>query len=367
VIVTLRLILIFVAALFVQTLAYSGMTQEAKTNDVQNWRQHMTALSQTLTDAFPFFYSKREFASRKKNGKIILRDLNTLATTTHLLPIEAGAHMIGAEPLIDSAQLDMKDYFTEAIDLYKKGKIEAAQKQIHRSIQRCFACHTAYQIGPSFPTTNQEVMGMPTPFHLGKAVVFGALRQFDGAQQLAENAATAEGGRKHPTINDMSKLYLVISLRVKQDFPGSINFIDKLMRKDPKQSALATWKSDIQTWRRLASETDEGKKLDAYVSDRLKTGEAGNKESLFVVYLMDSMIQHRKLSGATIQPAEKAAIYWRLAQDYEGLHFTPLEDLPTIYRKACITADPHGPTAHACSAKTGNPKPMENLLVRRND
>ena len=106
------------------------------------------------------------------------------------------------------------------------------------------------------------------------------------------------------------------------------------MNKNPEQPALVSWKSDIQAWRSLAAEKDADGKLDAYVSDRLKTGVGRNEESLFVVYLMDSMTQHRKLSGATILPADKAATYLRLARVYEGLNFTPLEDLPEIYRKA---------------------------------
>lgn len=348
--VTVRQTLVFAAALLIAALPCPGSAQEAKTDDATIWREHMTALSQALTDGFPFFYSQGEFANRKQNEKNILRHLNTLATTAHRLPAEAGAQLIGSEPLIESAQVDMQAQFTEAIDLYKKGMIQAAQTKIHRSVQRCFACHTAYQIGPAFPPANQEVMGMPTRFRLGKAVVFGALRQFDGAQQLAETD-TAKGGRMDPGADDMRKLYLVIALRVKQDFHGSLSFIDKLMSKDPKQPALISWKTDIQTWRSLAAEKNADNKLTAYVSDRLKTGEAGNKESLFVVYLMDSLTQHRKLSRGTIKPAEKAAIYLRLAQDYEGLHFSPLDDLPEIYRKACITADPHGPNAKACSAK----------------
>lgn len=349
-IISLRPILIFVAFLFVTTLPIPGLAQKAKTDDAWNWRQHMTALSQTLVDAFPFFYSPREFADQK-NEKNILRHLNTLASITHLMPTESGARLIGSEPLIESAQLDMQADFTEAIDLYKKGKKKAAQKQIHSSIQRCFACHTAYQVGPTFPTTNQEVMGMPTPFLLGKAVVFGALRQFDGALNLAE---TVGSNSKDAVMDDMSKLYFVISLRVKQDFQGSLDFLDKLMNKNPEQPALVSWKSDIQAWRSLAAEKDADMKLDAYVSDQLKTGVGRNEESLFVVYLMDSMTQHRKLSEATILPADKAATYLRLARVYEGLYFTPLEDLPEIYRKACIAADPHGPTAHACSV-SGRP------------
>lgn len=351
VMVALREIPRIAAVLFVATLSYPASAQETTPADAQSWQQHMTALSQTLTDGFPFFYSKREFADRQQNEKNILRHLNTLATTTHSLPTAAGVHVIGSEPLIERAQIDMQAQFATAIALYKQGKIQAAQKQTHRAIQRCFACHTAYQIGPSFPPTNQEVLDMPTPFRLGKAVVFGALRQFDGAQQLAETAVTAKGNHKNPAMDEMSKLYLLIALRVKQDFDGSLGFVDKLTSKNPKQPALASWKTDIHTWRRLAAESDADTKLAAYVRERLKTGEAGKKESLFVVYLLDSLIQHRKLAAATIPPAEKAATYWRLAKDYAGLQFTPLEDLPEIYRQACITADPQGPTAQACAAR----------------
>src|SRR5438045_1243429 len=120
------------------------------------WQEHMRLLSSNLVNAFPFLYSQVEF-KKPQNKKVILETLKTLASAGHSLPVKSGEALIGAEPLIQSASFNIKGQLDEAVRLYEVGEFDSSQRKVHSAIQNCFACHTAHQIGPRFPTTNAEV------------------------------------------------------------------------------------------------------------------------------------------------------------------------------------------------------------------
>ncbi len=304
-------------------LALMGFNATAA-DDMQKWQASMQTLSATLVDAFPFLYSSTEFKD-KKNQKDILRHLEKLASTTHMLPAKSGEVLIGAEPLIESSQLDMKTQLRSAIDLFKQGKHEAAQKLVHGSVQRCFACHTAYQIGPQYPTTNKEVMAMATPFTMGKAVVFGALRQFDGALELIEKSAATE---------ELVKLYLVVAVRAGQNFPRAIAFLEKLGKSSPTNENYRRWSDDVKAWQEFSKQGEPADKINAYIEkQKSAAGSAGDK--LFVTHLLESFVLHKQIAGKAGTPQAKKEIFAKLGGAYQKLGFPPLSDLAEIYlRKA---------------------------------
>lgn len=290
-------------------------------DDMQKWQASMNTLSATLVDAFPFLYSSTEFRD-KKNEKAILKHLEKLASTTHMLPTKSGEVLIGAEPLIESSQVDMKDQLRSAIALYKVGKHEESQKLIHQSVQRCFACHTAYQVGPRFPTTNKEVMAMATPFTMGKAIVFGSLRQFDGALELIE---------KNPATDELTKLYLVVSLRATQNFARTLTFLERLGKSNANAER---WIADVKAWQGFAQKNESSENIKSYI-DKQRAISGSKADSLFVVNLMESYILHKRISTQNVSAQEKKNTFAQLASIYQNLGFTPLSGLAEIYsRKA---------------------------------
>ncbi len=286
--------------------------------EADKWRAHMQTLSTTLVNAFPFFYSSTEFRDKKNEGKIA-KNLEQLAAHTHSLPAKAGEAWIGAEPLIQSAQADIQKDLKRAAGLLRQGQYDESQKLVHGSIQRCFACHTAHQVGPQFPATNSEVMAMATPFTLGKAVVFGALRQFGGALDLIEKAGYAQINKTNPAADDLVKLYMVVALRAQQNFPRALTFLDRLLKDSPNNPALKRWGEDIKAWQ---------------AGSPIGAAAEGGPEVRFIAHLRESLILHRQVADAKTPAKAKKDVYSKLAAAYEALAFEPLKDLAAVYAKA---------------------------------
>ncbi len=311
----------------------------------------MQTLADTLVNAFPFLYSKAEF-QKPENKKIILQALGTLASTGHALPVRSGEALIGAEPLIQAASFNMKSQLDDAIRLYGLGEYDSAQSKVHSAIQNCFACHAAHQIGPRFPTTNNEIMGLATPNILGKAVVFGSLRQFEGALELIDKEGARAINKKSLTSDNLVKLYLVISLRSQQKFARATTFLNRF--NDGKISGtLAKWFNDIKSWQTLTAAGNRGPIAD-YIAKRKKSDTAMKDDSLFVVYLLESYFLHNLPAPATSSAEAKATAFQQLAEDYAGLKFSPFETLPATYYRACANAAPESTISKQCLKLAGN-------------
>jgi hypothetical protein len=324
--------------LFTFLVTLSASTVDASEGSADpSWQEQMTKLSKALTNVFPFLYSRSEFKD-PKNSDSIKKYLQDLANTTHKLPSRSGENLIGAEPLIASAQMDMRGDLEKALNQYKKKNYPEAQSLAFGAIQKCFACHTAHQVGPHFPEMNSEIFAVATPFVLQKAVVFGALRQFDGALKFIETKAFADINKKSPTEDDLVKMYLVISLRSTQEFSRATDFLNRLKKEkgiSSESSAIVdTWISDIKAWKAVAK-----KNLSS-----LPAAPTGKAPASFVQSLRDTYLVHNQLSTEKLLPKAKAELFQRLAQDYLNLNLSTLKDLPEIYSKACKDLDSSCPT-----------------------
>lgn len=318
----------------------------AATDNVSgNWRSHMQVLSSTLTDGFPFFYSRSEFRS-PKNQERILKRIERLSAAAHDLPAASGKSLIGAEPLIESLQVDIKTDLSKAAELYKGQDFDGAQVLLHASIQKCFACHTAHQVGPQFPKSNGEIAGMATPFAQAKPVVFGALRQFDGAMSWIEKEGFVSINKANPQEDDLVKLHMIVALRAVQNFDRATKLIDRLKKGLPAESpalaALNKWSKDIKAWQGAGGS-------DKALVDYVSANRSANSDENLIVNLMDSLVAHRQLASTV---SAKAELYSRLGDDYSAMNLGALGGLPQVYFSACAKADPGGKTGAACAART---------------
>lgn len=303
-------------------LALIFLSLPSQAVEAELWRTHMRTLSGTLIDSFPYFYSSTEFRE-KKNEKRILKSLQKLAANVHALPAQAGEAWIGAEPLIADSQLGIPQKLTDAVELYKQGRFEDSQKLVHGAINRCLACHSAHQVGPTFPATNSEVLGMATPFTTGKATVFGALRQFEGALAVIENSTGYEVPRKignvslsrdNPEAHELVKLYMVIALRAQQNFPKALAFVDRLLKGNEKHPVLNRWRSDILAWQKGTP-----------------TPSKGEGDLQFIANLRESLELHKQVADKATSAKTKKTVYTKLAASYRALNFPPLSELAEIY------------------------------------
>lgn len=303
-----------------QTLPDKG---KAPPVDMQAWRGHMQALSAALTDGFPFFYSPAEYRS-KENREAILRHLETLRSKAHSLPAKTGDTVQGNLPLGEGIQDSLKGQLGEAVDLFKRGQFEKSQDRLHQAIQTCFACHTTTVVGRQFPTANEEIMGVATSNVFGKAMVFGALRQFGGALDVIERHAKKSVKGK-PEDDDLVRTHLVVSLRSQENFERALDFL----RRWEASPVIGAWMKDIEAWDRM--EEDSEVKVQQYIKQR-KSKSLGAE--LFVVQLWETSILHPQAVQES-SSTEKARRLDSLGQIYKATRFKPLVDLSLHYQKAC--------------------------------
>jgi hypothetical protein len=291
-------------AAFAITIFSAQITQAESKANPQEWQKHMRELSNSLIDVFPFLYSHSEFRD-PANKKTLTRVLNKLSTTAHSLPDEGGKAFIGAEPLIKDARVSLNADFKKARELFEKNSFDEAQTTAQYAVQKCFACHTAHQVGPQFSNTNREVMNIATPFATGKIIVFGALRQFGGALEYIE--------KQKPTV-ELAKLHLVISARSIQDFKRAESYIKKFQRAEKDQEVLkmlSQWQVDLKNWKQNSAAKSTG----------------------FVGMLRESLLLHNKIS-ADKNSVERKETFKKLGEIYSNLGVAELKPLAEIYMKA---------------------------------
>ena len=295
---------------------------------VEDWRAHMQALSKSLIDVFPFIYSKSEFRD-PANRKRISTQLKKLSTTAHSLPEQSGQVLLGAEPLVRDARTSISAGFERAYGLFERKNYAAAQTESQQTVFKCFACHTATQIGARFSATNPEVMEMATPFAQGKVFVYGALRQFNGALEFIE---------KQPPTLEYVKLHLIVSLRGLQEFDRAEKYLEKVsphFKKDKTGSELITqWTKDLRKWK---ATPDSG-------SSERPVGELA-----FVDELRETLVLHRKVLDKNLTAQSKAETYLRLGELYALLRVEALRGLSALYFEACRNEKPSEDLLKKCS------------------
>ncbi len=306
--------------------------------DYQKWQSHMKALSGTIVDAFPFLYSRTEFR-KPQNREIILHHLENLSNTSHTLPVKSGELVIGAGPLLAGSRFGMSVDLNKAIDLFKANHFDQAQKLVHQSVYNCFACHAAHQVGPSFPSTNMEVMGIATPFVSEKAIVFGALREFGGALDFIEGSGFSSIRLKAPESDELVKTYLVLSVRTTQKLDRALAFIQRIRGKLAKSSGskaiLAAWTQDLNSWK-IAFDSNDLKVMKKWFEANRKSNSGSSSKKLVYNILESRFIHNVTETGATEN--SKAETYLHLGQLYRAIDLAPLNALIKLYADACATA-----------------------------
>ncbi len=318
---------------FVLASACVSFAKEKKSQEPMAWKRSMQTLAKSLQDGYPFLYSHREFRS-PKNKEYILRTLNQFINSAHQLPREVGRQYVGAAPLADEAKSSFKD-FSQVRSLYERKKYDLAQKKVHGLIQNCFACHTAYHVGPSFSNRKSEITGIATPFPRSKVVVFGALREFKSALKWIER----ESVKKKTTLPlmDLAKLHLVVSLRSMQDFERARSYLIKLAKKfNDSKDKLATiqrWQNDLAMW-------EANSKAD---------NKTESQDMNYVLYLRETLEKHSQIQSKKTVSELRAQTFYELGHLYKNLKLKELSQLPKVYFKACLKAQPKADLKKRCS------------------
>ncbi|MCB0367433.1 MAG: hypothetical protein H6624_02795 [Bdellovibrionaceae bacterium] len=314
------------------------------------WAEKMQEAAKVLADGFPFLYSKREFR-QPQNVKRIESYIERFKQSSHTLPVSVGERFIGLDPLIDQFNTQITQVLDEAAQSFKAKQHDVAQSQVKMAVHKCFACHTAYQMGPQIKRMNVEVKGIPLDA-MSKVEVLVALRQFAPALKIIEGKLKQglKKSRQPVDLMPFLRMHLLISVRSLQDVARAqkaIGLFQKSFAKTKTKAGqgepTAQWSEDLKFW--LSLKGGESEKL-AKVTER-SVAMRKTTESAYVLNLLKSFLLHQTLIDRK-NPEALAQVYWQLGQVYRDLEAPILQDLPKIYFAACREAAPKGETAKKC-------------------
>ena len=346
-----RAVLTWLLIVFV-TLVPKALAEDA----AESWSEKMQEASKVLVDAFPFIYSAKEFRS-PQNAKRISSYIERLKANSHSLPASEGKAFIGLDPLIDQFNTRITRVLGRADRTFKEKKYKIARSQVKMAIHKCFACHTAYQMGPQDNKMNVEVKGfLLVP--MGKVEVLVALRQFHGALKILEQQLTKglKSGQSSQKLMPYLRMHLLISVRALQDMERGQKAIKTFQTaltkaKLPEDLTAASWAKDLTWW--AAQKGSAAEKLTQLSTYSQGQGLAATPDQHYVQTLLRTYLLHQSLVDRK-KPKALAQAYWQLGQAYRDLRISILADLPNIYFDACSKAAPKSPEAKLCKRAIGS-------------
>ncbi|MCC7403318.1 MAG: hypothetical protein IT288_02885 [Bdellovibrionales bacterium] len=317
---------------------------EPATESPAAWANKMQESAKVLADGFPFLYSRREFRLNE-NKKRILSYLDRFKQSSHTLPVSEGEKFIGLDPLIGVFNTEIGEVLDTATKSYTEGDFDKAQSLVRSAVHKCFACHTAYQMGPLVQRMNVEVKGIPLEA-MSKVEVLVALRQFVPALSIIE-AKLSSGGTVEQLLPFL-KMHLLISVRSLQDMARAqkaMGLFEKgLGKTKDHQVPLKAWSDDLAFWNSLKGTTAE---KSTQLAQRGQTPAANASEGSYVLDLLKSYVLHQTLIDRKDQKA-LAKAYRDLGRAYQSLRAPILSDLPKIYFSACRKAAAGSEIAKDC-------------------
>jgi hypothetical protein len=317
---------------------------EPTTESPAAWAGKMQESAKVLADGFPFLYSRREFRLAE-NKKRILSYLERFKQSSHTLPVSEGEKFIGLDPLIGVFNTEIVELLDTATQSYTDGDFDKAQTLVRSAVHKCFACHTAYQMGPLVQRMNVEVKGIPLEA-MSKVEVLVALRQFVPALSIIE-AKLSSGGTVEQLLPFL-KMHLLISVRSLQDLARAqkaVRLFEKgLGKAKDHQVPLKQWSDDLAFWESLKGTPSEKA---TQLAKRGQTPATNLSDGSYVLDLLKSYVLHQTLIDRKDQKA-LAKAYRDLGKAYQSLQAPILSDLPKIYFSACRKAGVGSEIAKDC-------------------
>lgn len=295
-------------------------------------------------------YSKREFRLPQNTARISSY-IERFKQSSHTLPVSEGEKFIGLDPLIDQFNTQITQVLDEASQSFKAKKFDESQGQVKMAVHKCFACHTAYQMGPSIERMNVEVKGIPLDA-MSKVEVLVALRQFSPALKIIEGkmGQGLKKGQKAEELLPFLRMHLLISVRSLQDIERAKKAVGLYQRALAKQKGSnsplpSQWLEDLKYWQ--SQKGGQGEKLALLMDRERKLKAEGFGDRSYVLNLLKSFLLHQSLIDRK-NPEALAHVYWQLGQVYQNLNAPILADLPKIYYAACREAAPKSEVAKKC-------------------
>jgi tetratricopeptide (TPR) repeat protein len=282
------------------------------------------------------------------------------AVTRALEALEAhadtlAAHAASSDParryLGDSLAADAR----HALARYREGRIDSAAFLIQQATENCIACHTKLPSGQDAPVAQQFVsrsaLAALPPEERARMLV--ATRQFDEALDVFETVFATPGIHPATMLGSLTD-YLIVSIRVKDDYDRPIPVLEKFARRQDLwmqlRSDVEQWIADLRTLRPLRQAqpslatarklVEEANHMDPFPSDHRG----------LVRYIVASSLLNRFLHGHERPPAEAGEAWYLLGvtelQTGDSFWLSQAD----FYLETAIRTAPHAPSGRQAYA-----------------
>lgn len=308
-------------------------------------RERMREIFESVRVLLPLSVSDEKFGA-PEHRDAVARALESLARNADELAAHAGrqdqARRFLGRSLADDARA--------ALDRYREGRTDSAAFLVQQATENCIACHTKLESPGDSPLSQQFVdrtaLAQLPPEERARLLI--ATRQFDEALATLEQVIASEGVHPSEMLVPITD-YLVVSIRVKNDFDRPIPVLEKLARRPDLWRQL---RADVETWvaalRELRPLRDRPPEL---ATARRLVEEAGRLVPFpadrrgLVHYVVASSILHRFLDGGPRPPAEASEAYYLLGICELEVGDTFWVSQADFYLETAIRTAPREPSA----------------------
>lgn len=324
--------------------------QAAAEASAEDTRARMGQIFESMQVLLPLSVSDAAFAAPETRARV-LKALETLASNADRLAQHAREDDAGRRYLGRSLGDDAR----RALERYREGRTTDAAYLVQQASENCVACHTKLQS----PGDSPLAAGFVDRSELGRLPLrertrlLVATRQFDEAQSaleelLADPAIPATG--LTPFLTD----YLVVSIRVKNDYERPVRTLEKFAQRPDLWVRL---REDVRQWIRslqaLGPQRDRPPEL-ATARKRIDEARAivpyPADHAGLVEYVAASSILHRFLDAKPASTRDAAEAWYLLgvseSETTRGFWVSQAD----VYLETAIRTDPKSPSAEKAYA-----------------
>jgi hypothetical protein len=243
----------------------------------------------------------------------------------------------------------LADDARHALDRYREGRFESAAFLVQQTTENCIACHTKLQ-SPGDPLRSEAFVDRSALAELPpeeRARLFMATRQFDEALTTLEGVI---GSEIHPSELLLPIIdYLVVSIRVRNDYDRPLPTLEKLARRPDLWRQL---RADVETWIRALRELRPLRDREPELATARRLIEEAQRLVPFpadrrglVHYVVASSVLHRYLDAKPRTPRETGEAYYLLGVAELQIDDTFWVSQADFYLETAIRTAPKEPSA----------------------
>jgi hypothetical protein len=324
-------------------------------NDNKEITQAMRNVNNVHERLFSYVWSKDQFENPDNKEAILslLVDLHAHFDKLKVTQLTDNKIAASKDPGFEITLRVQEDLLKEARDRFEQGDLPYAKFKLKGITENCIVCHSRFEVKSDFDGSRPIAEGTDFEDRIRIGEYLVATRQFarasDYLYSLAKEVSELSSGSSLAL--DAVRLWLLVEVRVKEDFHGSASQLSSLIDKPSFQGdtreVLSRWVVDLQSLqsnKQTQSDTLDSKSLLSIVKDLLggkfSSRTLGEDNLDFIKTARCSALLH-VLLARELSLEERRETLKYLAIAYSRMPILFLKHLAPMYQELLIRNFPH--------------------------